>query len=1388
MKTHRWYAALAASFAIGFATLPARAFEIAEVRGDFYYDAQGTFVGMRHKDLPEGFERRPMSAKEKFEILGVQLPERPTYLEPRQAFEKPAQVVGHEKLSSDIVIVKFVDGMSVRLRNGALKVDGAALSGIDAIAARYADAKIERVFTAAERILEENKESGERITGKELADLNNFYLFKFDTPSQRGVDLANELNKLDYVELAYLQAKGEAPVCTDVAPASPNFVANQNYLTAAPNGIDANYAWSYHAGGNGAGPGFWVCDLEWDWCISHEDMNLNASDVINGLSGGSDPDHGTAVLGEIASCNNSYGTTGISHDVTLKMSDFDSATSWANNISTADAFLIPGEVMLLEIHIWGGPSGEVCVCNCSQFEYVPVEWDPASFTAIQTATANGQVVVEAAGNGSMNLDHARYGGWFNPVTHNSGAIMVGAGTNSGHAPECWTDYGSRVDVHGYGDSVYTTGYGWAFDQPGCNQDYMNGFSGTSSASPIITGAAACLQGIANAKYGIDLSAAQIRTALVYGGTPQAAPLSKNIGPMPNLVNSIKWIEPDVVPYHVPAGWTYSTVPRSTADSNAGSVPLQAGALPGNAAGTYWNWTEQNASYSYTSTVSSPHAGLFVDDSYLWFCFNPNMAPGAWSWCGNIGPDFIKGGRHTVLNRSDVDGVESEWSEANDWARQYIWSPLALATNAPTVRSYDPPRTSTGWGPYYNSEGFSAATGGSFWYAFAVSPSDASSDFDIYLNTEAPSNIPQAGFGAAVASSGAGGDVTDFVILDRNTVAGGTYYASGINWSGFANKVVEFDGDKGVINNPGVTGSYTLNGGELVNLHEVFLVAGVPTRIQVEWLSGNANYGVSLHNTASGFDSKWGATGFSDNVGPTGSEYILVTAPANDFYGISVWKSASADVGQFLTYNVVVSQVPNLTDATPIGWFGPIVPRTSLDATPTFAPLPATLPGNSATISFNFNTLNQGPGTVFSPWFTRLFLDDVNTWIGNAPASLAQSTLYPWMNTSVGSPASSVRGGRHHLRTFSDSDAQVAELPETDNNFTDWFAFTGLPLTNGVPVVRSAPPVQAPLGFGPEWSCDGFATPLFLSYWSAVGVLPSSLTSDYDVRTHNAYVGSRDGFGSIIDWSGDATDGNVDFALVNYNVAGAVPDFSVLNWNSATSTCAVERAEATTLITANPGITTVGPFSEGANGVLNSFELLVPPASVGLPVYISLAIDSGTANMGLKLFDGTFPNHNVFTAMAESNSGGPGVDEHLPAQFFGASGFHGIVVHKTNATDLPLGATYRLVISVGGSATDAPSVDAIPNAFALTAPRPNPFTGETALRFDVPANGGSATVAVFDLQGRRVTTLAEGSQAPGRHILTWKGTDEGGRKVAAGVYFVRLQSATAEETRKITVLK
>lgn len=89
---------------------------------------------------------------------------------------------------------------------------------------------------------------------------------------------------------------------------------------------------------------------------------------------------------------------------------------------------------------------------------------------------------------------------------------------------------------------------------------------------------------------------------------------------------------------------------------------------------------------------------------------------------------------------------------------------------------------------------------------------------------------------------------------------------------------------------------------------------------------------------------------------------------------------------------------------------------------------------------------------------------------------------------------------------------------------------------------------------------------------------------------------------------------------------------------------------------------------------------------------------------------------------------------------------------------------------------------------LAAGRPNPFRERTALSFslDRPAD---VRLAIYDAAGRRVRTLADGPRPAGPGSADWDGRDDTGRRVAAGVYFARLEASGAEPvSRKLTVLR
>lgn len=311
---------------------------------------------------------------------------------------------------------------------------------------------------------------------------------------------------------------------------TPSFESYQGYLGPAPHGIDAPAAWRRGARGQGV----WFADVEGAWNPQHEDL---PGDRITHVSGGlfSDPAwraHGTAVLGEVVGRDNGKGVVGIAPDVERVFTSSIRDVAVADAINAAAVRLRPGDVLLIELHSVG-PRGR----------WVPVElWDDV-FDAIRAATARGVIIIEAAGNGAEDLDHRIYQRKFDRRKRDSGAIMVGAGgpPRGGYVDRerlDFSNFGGRVDVQGWGRKVATLDYGDLQACSGADRHYTGEFSGTSSASPMVAGAALILQGIARER-GRVLAPVELRDLLRRTGTPQTGKTSESIGPRPDLARAIQ---------------------------------------------------------------------------------------------------------------------------------------------------------------------------------------------------------------------------------------------------------------------------------------------------------------------------------------------------------------------------------------------------------------------------------------------------------------------------------------------------------------------------------------------------------------------------------------------------------------------------------------------------------------------------------------------------------------------------------------------------------------------------------------------------------------------------------------------------------------------------------
>lgn len=496
---------------------------------------------------------------------------------------------------ADRVIVKLRNGQVVRAINGELDDRGtgairASRAQLDTL--RRDGARWKHLHeTTPEATLDELRRNAEHTFGRDMPDLN--LVFSIDLGERTSaIDAVRIVSSIGPVEWAAFDSM-PAPLPSGPTGSVPNFVANQGYRLPAPTGVGATQV-TNRPGGTGAGVA--VVDIEYSWNLAHKDLPSGVVVVGGpGVDPFNDNNHGTAVLGQLASTPNAFGTTGIAPDAAVLVAPANYAGGYAlaSAIVQSVAALDPGDVILIEQQTFGPrytgtPAG-------TQFGLVPSEWRRDVYDATLIAVGNLITVVAAAGNGSQNLDDPIYaqgngGHWPFLPQNDSGAIIVGAGSAGGLSALWFTNHGATVDLQGWGESVMTTGYGFTFSSFGPDLSYTSSFGGTSGASPIVAGSAVLLQAIVKAETGGILTPAQIRQFLRGTGTPQNG--AQLIGPLPNVLAAVSAALNQPLPPPDPFTLT------SPADGTA-SVPIPVNliwaASPG--ATTYRVVVDDNADFS-----------------------------------------------------------------------------------------------------------------------------------------------------------------------------------------------------------------------------------------------------------------------------------------------------------------------------------------------------------------------------------------------------------------------------------------------------------------------------------------------------------------------------------------------------------------------------------------------------------------------------------------------------------------------------------------------------------------------------------------------------------------------------------------------------------------------
>ncbi|EKT61865.1 S8 family serine peptidase [Providencia burhodogranariea] len=362
--------------------------------------------------------------------------------------------------------------------------------------------------------------------------LSDYQYLKYDgnTNFEDLNSLARMIDKLDYIEYCCVSpnTNGYSPLNTllntrnnnhyyinnfEYNDTTPDFSLLQTYLNE-PSGMNIRNAWNKNIDASNVV----VRHLDFGIYRNHEDLKDSNITVINSRPESEDCNHGTASTGCIVGSRNNFGVTGIAYGCKYYFYDTGDLDLIVNDTQAGDIISLDIQFLIDD-------------------KLLPVTTSRSWWERIKILIDKGATVIIAAGNGALDLSIP---GVMNNFGDN-GSMLIGA---------CHHDTGTRVSFSNYnqetsllnswGDwSVTTTGYGSLQQFPGNNRNYTNTFSGTSSATPLCSGALALLQDYAK-RNNVILSAWEMRKIIKLSNYTEG--VKDGIGYRPNVDYLFKKID------------------------------------------------------------------------------------------------------------------------------------------------------------------------------------------------------------------------------------------------------------------------------------------------------------------------------------------------------------------------------------------------------------------------------------------------------------------------------------------------------------------------------------------------------------------------------------------------------------------------------------------------------------------------------------------------------------------------------------------------------------------------------------------------------------------------------------------------------------------------------
>ena len=729
-------------------------------------------------------------------------------------------------------------------------------------------------------------------------------------------------------------------------------------------------------------------------------------------------------------------------------------------------------------------------------------------------------------------------------------------------------------------------------------------------------------------------------------------------------------------------WDYVLVPSdNTCDS---ATCNRSATLHGAIASTNINFKVRNNS----SVTAGAHVHkLYVDDAEeLSFSRASHTANTTYELMNNT--LWHKGGRSMLKLSIDANNQLTESLETdNTWIAPFaVFEPYDLYTDADRSisRTAPPDRDPAGYS-YYSVDGYQFSVnpsgGTQYWGVMGLLPS-GTANYDLRLHNDYTGSSEGFGSNLQWSTSGAAGEV-EFIGINRNQTTTATWWI-------------------GVLQ--GSSTPYT----DIYMLHEAVSATSVP--VPVTGRTGNIpTYGVTaveeIYVDSTDLATTWRFTvtpaggdigialfnatlphfEISDamiNVNASGAntaEYFDIQFTAAGYYGLVIYKPNNSQAGNNINYTLDISIAPsNLRPYLYTGWTAPVVPRDSTGCTTTDCLVTATLPGWTGSTYLNSMCINDGPNNVTVTFQNRYLLDDVTDFeISFAGLNAGSRGVHNNSNTGI------IKGGRHTLGLFVDSNASYVENNETDNTYYQQFIWSPRVLTDGSPSTTTPPPDRNSTGYF-WYNCDGYefsVTPNGSQYyWGIVGILPFTSSSNYDVRLHNDYTGSTAGYGANVISSNTGADGEVEIIGINRNQSGVQTWWAGVIQGTDTPAAGNYAAHLDLSGSAIPMPSTGTNGNIPSNGAATVEEIYVGAEDLGLTFTFTVTPSGG--DIGIALIDQAAQYFRLADAIpgTQVNANGSNVAETfnwIPS----TSGYYGLLIYKPNSGYVSNSINYTINITL-----------------------------------------------------------------------------------------------------------